>query len=282
MTYELGGYTSEPREIGQGVWWLPQCLVMRLSGELTHLHASQFLILGSEKSLLFDTGFSQQWPSLCQILDQLLGDRPLDYVVPSHPEVLHSSNAPGLLERYPGSVLTGDIRDYPYYWPDYAARMVPRSVGDTLDLGGHEFTFLEALIKDLPSSQWGYEASQQILFVADGFAYSHQAPIEGDDHPTHAPGECTMYATELPGAPGPEQVVWITKAALYWTRFVRLDRYREAFERMIADHPTELVAPAHGAVIDNIDTVWSIWDALNLSYSPLEGIATAAGTPADA
>jgi hypothetical protein len=115
-----------------------------------------------------------------------------------------------------------------------------------------------------------------VLFVGDGFAYSHQPPIDDDDRPVHSPGECRLLASELDGEPGPDQIVWITKAALYWTRFVRMDVFLDAFRQMLATYPTRIVAPAHGAVIDDMDAIlWVIWEALGLAYSPDAGVKAA-------
>src|SRR5579863_2870651 len=84
--------TSEPREIASGIWWLPQCSVLTLSGNVTHLHTSPYVILGSEKTLIWDSGNARQWDELENSLDGLLGDREIDYVVPSHPEIAHCAN----------------------------------------------------------------------------------------------------------------------------------------------------------------------------------------------
>jgi hypothetical protein len=151
--------------------------------------------------------------------------------------------------------------------------MIACPPGTRLDLGGPEFVFVEAVMKDLPSSQWGYESSQQVLFVSDAFAYSHRPPTEEDDHPTHRQGECSLLASELGVPPGPEQIVWITRAALYWTRFVKMERLLGAFSGLLDVYPARLVAPAHGAVIDDPDAmVWRIWDALSLAYDPYGGV----------
>jgi flavorubredoxin len=264
--------STAPREIADGVWWLPECVVIPLSGAPTHVHVSPYLIVGSEKSLLWDVASPQQWPNIERSLDSLLGERPLDYLVPSHPEVAHCGNVPRVMEKYPGVQLVGDVRDYPFFFPQLARRMVSLPVGTEIDLGSHSFTLVDAVLKDLPSTQWGYESSQRVLFVSDGFAYSHRPPLEGDDRPTHAPGECSLFAGELDAAPAPEQIVWITKAALYWTHFVKLDLFLEWFEDVLREHPADFVAPAHGAVIDDVDGVlWTIWEALRLSYDPSRG-----------
>jgi hypothetical protein len=276
MPVERAFQSNEPREIAEGVWWLAECAIIPLDGNVTHLHVSPYLIVGSEKTLLWDCGTPLYWQTISADLDRLLAGRSLDYIVPSHPEVAHCANIRLLLDRYPEAELTGDIRDYPLFFPEYEDRMVERLVGSELDLGDHTFVFVEAIIKDLVSTQWGYDASREVLFVGDGFAYSHHAPIPGDDRPVHLPGECTALASELGVAPGPEQIIWITKAALYWTHFVKMDLFVDRLEELLRTHPTKLVAPAHGAVIDDVDTIlWTIWEALRQSYDPGRGVKRA-------
>lgn len=267
---------NPPREIAPGIWWLASCSAVSLSGALSHLHNAPYLILGSNRTLLWDTSTPGHWPIIDGALDSLLGGRALDYIVPSHPEVAHCGNVHRLLVKYPTAQLVGDVRDYPFYFPEFTDRLVDLSSGCELDLGGHRFVFTDAVIKDLASSQWGYESSQKVLFVGDGFAYSHRPPVEGDDRPTHLPSECTLMASELGVAPGPDQIIWITKAALYWTRFVQIDVFLDLFRDTLRTHPTNLIAPAHGAVIDDVEgIVWAIWQALRLAYSPEIGIQEA-------
>jgi glyoxylase-like metal-dependent hydrolase (beta-lactamase superfamily II) len=243
---------------------------------LTHLHTSPYLIVGSEKTLLFDGGAPLSWPMIEKSLDTLLDGRDVDYLVPSHPEVAHCGNLHRLMRKYPNAELIGDVRDYPYYFPTYTTRMRELPIGTEIDLGSHRLVLVDPVIKDLPSTQWGYEATQQVLFVSDGFGYAHQPPLEDEDMPTHAPGECALFSSELSGEPGPDQIVWITKAALYWTRFVRMDIFLESFEDLLREYPPKLVAPAHGAVIDDMDkTLWTVWEALGLAYDPEAGVKQA-------
>lgn len=261
--------TNEPREIAAGIWWIPACLSTMLEGKETHVHAAPFLIVSSEKTLLWDTAPPIQWPDVERSLDQILGDRPLDYLVVSHPEVAHGGSVARVLERYPDAQLLGDLQDYPLFFPHLADRMVSHPLGEPLDLGSHRITLVEALLKDLPNTVWAYESAQQVLFVADGFAYSHRPPLEDDDRPTHVPGECASLASELGEPPSAAQVVWITKSALYWTRFVRMDSFVQRMEALLSRYPSRLLAPAHGAVIDELDTnLPLLWEALETAYSP--------------
>ena len=118
-----------------------------------HSHLSVFLLRGSEKTLLVDTGMPPVWPAVSSQLDQALGDRPLDYVVPTHPEPAHAGNLVPLLEKYPDAKVLGDIRDYHLMFPsgsDLASRLEPLPVESRIELGdGMAFVLLPAVIKDL-------------------------------------------------------------------------------------------------------------------------------------
>jgi hypothetical protein len=100
--------------------------------------------------------------------------------------------------------------------------------------------------------------------------------LEDDDRPVHLPHECARFVSEIGQPPGPEQVVWITRAALYWARFLRMAQFRPMFDDLVARHPTRMIAPAHGALIDDMTVLPVIWDALDLAYDPEAGVAAAA------
>jgi hypothetical protein len=280
--FPVSGVTSEPREIADGIWWLPLCLEVPLEGVPTHVHTSLYLLVGDEQTLLWDTGPPTDFQGARDAVAQVLGDRPLDWIAPSHPEVAHAGNLARWLTAYPDARVIGDVRDYHLFFPQLADRLVPLEKETTLDLGGLEFVLVDALIRDLPTSQWAYERTQQVLFVADAFSFSHHPPIEGDDRPVHLAHECRLTSSEFGPPPKAEQVVFITKAALYWTRFVKLEPYRDQVEELLRTHPTSKFAPAHGAVIDNLDVVLpAIWGALADAYDPLGGVKVAAVTLLD-
>jgi glyoxylase-like metal-dependent hydrolase (beta-lactamase superfamily II) len=260
-------HTSPPREVAPGIWWLPECLVSDHTGQQAHVHVAPFLVVGETETLLYDTGPPAHWDTVRANIRSIIGERPIDWIAPSHPEVPHCGNIEHLFETYPDSRVIGDIRDYHCYYPDCADRFEPRGPQAPLDLGGgYEITLLPAPIKDLPSSQWAYERRTQTMFVADAFSFTHHPELEGpDDMAAHRPGECTLLSSELDKPPELDQIVWINERALFWTRFADVERYLSATEALFQDHPSRLLAPAHGAVIDDIDTVLPIiWEAYRI------------------
>lgn len=195
------------------------------------------------------------WAAIAAGLDELLGGRTLDYVFPTHPEMPHAGNLGRLLTKYPEALAVGDMRDFHLYYPAFVDRFVEHRAGDALELGDDmRFEVVEAIIKDLPNTLWGYEPSRRILFVADGFAYLHHPELgEGDHGPYHLPGECYRTVLELGQLPTLQAAMWFTGFSLYWSRYT--NNSEEIFRRvrsLLDSHPSELLAPAHGSVIDDV------------------------------
>lgn len=243
------------REIADGVHWLGGC-GSRVSpdGDVMHNSTSVFLIVGTAQTLLFDTGPQGHWDALEETLDDVLGERPLDWIVPSHPEVPHSACLPQLVAKYPDVLIAGEVRDYHLYYPALEERLRPLALHESIDLGGgYEFTLVEALMKDLPNSIWGHEGKNGVLFVADAFQYMHHATE--DDEALHRPGECRVLSSELPTLPTVAQAQLITRAALAWTALTDADSVIDNVLALIERYPTRLVAPTHGNVIDDLDSI---------------------------
>ena len=228
-----------PRELAPGIFWLSDCLELEHEGVLVHAYSSAYLVAGSEASLLVDTGHPKDWAAICAQLDSChaKGAPPVKYLVPTHSEVPHAANLASLLDRYPEALVYGDVRDYHLIFPEVVDRLVPMQAGDEIDLGTTTFVFLEAVVKDLVTSLWGYSTAHRCLFPGDGFAYMHH----------HHHGECGMTAEECPDLPVEEFTALFAEYALYWTRFTDMDSVIARLDALLAvDYPVELIAPGHG------------------------------------
>jgi flavorubredoxin len=244
------------------------------------VHNSCYLVLGEEKALLFDSSDPLAWRSgLESAIDGLLGDRQLDYVVPSHQEIPHCGNSRRLLAKFPDARVVGDIRDYHVLFPNEADRLVAMEPGTRLDLGGGEaIVLLPAILKDLRATQWVYAEREQVLFSADAFSLSHYAPDPDDERPQHEAGQCGLFLTEMT-VPWREQIVWVTRATLYWSYFVPVDRFLPAFEQLLRERPARMIAPTHGNVIDDISLISEIWKEFRHAYGPADAFPAAAALP---
>lgn len=274
-----------PREFAPGIWWLSGCFPIvagedrgfDLGGQKElHSHTAAFLVVGTERTLMVDTGTPGNWLQLSSELDQILDGRTLNYLMPTHWEVPHAGNVERLVKKYPGLQLYGDLRDFHLAYPQIDDKIHIVKPGVTLDLGGgYVFHFLEAPIKDLINTSWGYESKQKVLFPADGFSYTHHvssdkeaALDEESEVHVHLPGECSKVSHELGVAPTVEQAYFLTQAALWWTRFTPINSYFDEMEALLAKYPPRFMAPAHGNVISNVEEVMSTFrEAYEVAYA---------------
>jgi glyoxylase-like metal-dependent hydrolase (beta-lactamase superfamily II) len=240
----------ERREITPGVHWLGGCFQAAAAGRPAHYHVSTYLVVGERRTVLVDTGDPLHWPTIERQLVELLGERPLDYVMPTHPELPHAGNLPALARRYPGLEICGDVRDYHIYFPEVADHLVPLPAGARLELGGRALELLPALISDLPNTLWAYDDGGGVLFSSDGFPYLHQGSGDPDAlGPTHLPGQCQLMSTELGGGPTVDDAAYGTGRSLYWTRFVDISDTFEEIAALFAGRTIAFIAPCHGNVI---------------------------------
>ncbi|GAA2253410.1 hypothetical protein GCM10010402_05690 [Actinomadura luteofluorescens] len=229
-----------PRPFGPGLYWLGGCSDSGAwptrKGATTHEHLSTYLVVGDERTLLVDTGHFAQWDGVRRQLDECLGGRPLDYVFPTHHEIPHAGNLGRLLARHPGAVAVGDTREYHLYFPEIAPDRLRRMrSGDSLDLGGTRFEFLDPVWYDLTGTLWGYETRGGTLFSADGLGYVHD----------HSPQVCGLFADEVPDE-APAQGLRRFALPFVGMRYHRtgpgVDRYRE----LVREHPVRTLCSAHG------------------------------------
>lgn len=264
-----------PREVTDGVFWLNRCIPTLIFGRILHVHLSIYLVKGQDKTLLVDTSLPTYWSDIEGQLEDALAGRTLDYLFVTHPEVPHAGAMPLLLEKYPDLKVVGDVRDYQVFFPDYSSRFVDMRPGEKIDLGGRNFRFIDAVIKDLPNSLWGYDELTRAMFVSDGFSFSHESAnidedradpissslqnvsfsVDEDDAPSHRPGECCLMSSELPTEVSIEQASVVLQRALTFSRFVYPQPLFKEVDQVLRDNPPKLICPAHGSVIDNIEAL---------------------------
>jgi len=239
------------RQLADGLYWLRggDCYIFQ--GEMfglgddvrLHQYHSMFVIQGESESLLVDTGSPKDWSGISAGLDELVaaGVPEPSYIFPTHAEVPHSGNLGRLLQKFPAAIVCGDIRDYHLLFPESEGRCRAYSVGDCIDLGGTQFVVREAVIRDLPTSLWGYDTRSGALFVADGFNFTHY----------HGAEECGKVAEEIPNLPISDFVAVVTGLGLYWTQFTDMEPLIVQIDKMVGseEYPVKMIAPAHSCPV---------------------------------
>ncbi|TDC55169.1 FprA family A-type flavoprotein [Actinomadura sp. KC345] len=245
-----------PRPIADGVQWIGGCSALfldRAKPDLAHSALNTYLVVGEEKTLLVDTGHPALWPGFSAALEKALGGRPLDYVMPTHPEIPHGGSLTLLHRRWPGLTVVGDTRDYFLYHPeipDGAYReMRP---GERLDLGGgREFEIVEALFKDLPNTVWGFDHGSRTLFPADGFAFFHW----------HSQDACGFTTEDRGFTPGAATYAPMTEI-VSGLELLDIEDTIQRFLRLVEHASPTVIAPAHGTVVTDLPNAFGYLEAL--------------------
>jgi len=265
-----------PREIASGVWWLGDCFLWETSIGIEHAYSSIYLIVGSEKSILVDTGHLKDWTVVRDQVDGLVakGIPAPAYFFPTHPEVTHSGNLGRWMKHFPEAKAIGDLRDYQLIFPELVDRFINVKEGDEVDLGGRKFVFVEAVLLDMVNTLWGYDRQEKVLFSSDGLGFGH----------FHEAGQCGLFAEEIPDLPIPELTGIFMEYALYWTRLKSAEPEIERLRKLIEDdYPTRIIASAHGSVVtDPKKTIPLIKEGLSrISKMTVVGKAMKADNPYD-
>jgi flavorubredoxin len=236
-----------PRELTPGVTWIGSCQRQVTAERLLHTYNSCYLVSGERESMLVETGCAQELPITLAQLEGLLaaGAPPLRWIFCTHQETPHSAGIGWLCERYPDVRVVGEVRDYHLHFPEHADRLVALPIGSEIDLGGTAMRICPSVIRDLPSTVWGFDTARRVLFPGDGFAYAHY----------HDAGHCGQTAEEAHDLPIPAMTSLFAEAALYWTRFSDMRPYVERLDEFIADDlgGVRLVAPTHGLPITDLE-----------------------------
>lgn len=229
-----------PRELAPGLWWIGACLRQHPASSGLHACNSVYLVRGRHGAVLLEAGAPWDVDEIDARVEALLGpDTPLLHVWISHQETPHAGGAGRLLARHPEATLRGDVRDMHLAFPEFEGRFEPMEVGDRIDLGDTEIVAVDALIRDLHSSQWAFDTRSRALFPGDGFSYSHH----------HRAGECGRVAEEVADLPIEEFTAIFAERALYWTQLSDIEPYVEGIERMIEELSVAVVGPTHGLPI---------------------------------
>ena len=242
---------SLPREFAPSAFWFTSCLDISVRGVPLHNHNSCFLVIGDDRTALIDTAVPFGWRELREQLTRVLRGRTLDYIVATHPKSPHMGNAEALLEAYPNAKIAGDLRNYELYLPEFEDRFLNLKVGDQIHLGGRELVMVYAAVHDLPNTLWVFDTRDQILFVSDGYPYTHE-------HLSHQCGMCSEeISTDLP----PESMMVVIEGALGWTRYVPAELTIADLDAVLKQYSPKIIAPAHGGVITNPESLTSVFKA---------------------
>ena len=143
-----------------------------------------------------------------------------DYLVIQHMEPDHSGSIMGFMEAFPEAKIVSSQKAFTmianfFEGEDFADRRVVVKEGDTLDLGGHVLSFIAAPMVHWPEVIMTYDATDKVLFSADGFGRFGALDVIGETSEEDDDWACEArrYYFGIVGKYGPQVQAVLKKAA---------------------------------------------------------------------
>jgi flavorubredoxin len=204
-------------------------------GREVHIPQNAYLFVG-EKSLLFDTLSPASSEQIVAELGEILGERPLDFLVVSHTDTPHAGNTFKIQRAYPQATLVapryGDAHEL--YHLENALKV---GEGDAIDLGGFVLEFHEATFLDAPISVWMTEERTRMLLPVDWLGMPHMD------------GECLKCVDELDEVVDVDRLLQFHGRVFFWLQYVNAPKTIAEIDRINRHFNPSIIAPSHGLVI---------------------------------
>ncbi len=145
----------------EGLWALPQGV------------SYNAYLIADEKVALIDTVDAAFFDEYLDRIREVIGSRPIDYLIINHMEPDHSGSIPLIRQYYPGIRLVGNAKTLDmvrgYYCGAPGADDCCVTDGATLSLGHHQLSFHLTPMLHWPETMMTYDHTEGILFSGDAF-----------------------------------------------------------------------------------------------------------------
>lgn len=231
------GVNDSIKELFEGLWPLPYGV------------SYNSYLINDQKVAVVDTveaGFEEDF--LAEI-HEVIGDKPIDYLIVNHMEPDHSSLTAYLLERYPQMKIVANAKTLPMlkgYYDTPEERVLVMAEGQTLSLGSSTLRFHMVPMVHWPETMVTYLEEEHTLFSGDAFGtFGNVDENVIDDEETFEEyrDEMIRYYSNIVGKYGAP-----VQAALKKLAGLRIDR----------------ICSTHGPVWEvNVDQVVALYDQLS-------------------
>ena len=153
------GVNDRNKFLFEGLWPLPN-----------GVSYNSYLIV-DEKVCLIDTVEVDFFTQFIENIQEVIGDRPIDYLVVNHMEPDHSGSIALIRKYYPNIQVVGNKKTFGMLSGFYniSGGEVEVKNGDTLSLGGRELTFVLTPMVHWPETMVTLDAANCVLFSGDAF-----------------------------------------------------------------------------------------------------------------
>ncbi len=193
-------------------------------------------LLKTDKTILFDTVDKAVGKIFFENLEHELDGKDLDYIIVHHTEPDHAATLNELVIRYPNVTVICNAKTetmlYQFFNKKFNTQIVTE--GETLTIGGHEFTFVNAPMVHWPEVMMTYDKTIKTLFSAD--AFGHFGALNG-----------AIFADEVDF-----NADYLDEARRYYTNIVgKYGVQVQAVLRKAGALDIEYICPLHGFVWRN-------------------------------
>ena len=213
-----------------------------------------------EKIAIMDTvdvNFTHEWLDNIQ---HTLGHRKPDYLIIQHMEPDHSANIMNFIKTYPEATVVSSAKAFVmmnnFFGTDFTDNRIVVGEGDTLCLGKHTLAFVTAPMVHWPEVIVTYDATDKVLFSADGFGKFGALDVQED---------------------------WACEARRYYIGIVgKYGAQVQALLKKAANLDIQIIAPLHGPVLSenlsyylNLYHIWSSYaveeEGIVIAYTSIYG-----------
>lgn len=167
--------------------------VGKIDWELKKFHGDEYsthrgssynsYLIRDEKTVLIDTVWEPFTKEFVTNLKKEIDIQKIDYIVVNHSEVDHSGALVDLMKEIPNTPIyctKSGVRILKgHYHQDW--NFVEVKTGDTLELGKHTLTFIEAPMLHWPDTMFTYLSGENMLFSNDGFGQHYASEFMYND-----------------------------------------------------------------------------------------------------
>lgn len=191
-------------------------------------------VIMDEKTVLLDSCDASIAAKFWRNLRQTLNGRTLDYFVINHMEPDHGACITQILETYPDVTVVGNAKTFEML--DNFYHITPKNKlevkeGDEICSGRHTLRFIFAVMVHWPEVMFTYDATEKILFSADGFG-------------TFKTLSGALYADETDF-----DKEYLDEARRYYSNIVgKYGSKVQAVFKKLEGVPVEMICPLHGPI----------------------------------
>ncbi|WP_420188007.1 FprA family A-type flavoprotein [Bacteroides pyogenes] len=244
------GVNDRTKHLFEGMWPLPYGV------------SYNSYLIDDEMIALIDTVDICYFEVYLRKIKQVIGERPIDYLIINHMEPDHSGSIRLIKQHYPDIVIVGNKQTFGMVEGFYGVTGEQHLVGDgdSLDLGKHKLRFYMTPMVHWPETMMTFDETEHILFSGDAFGCF--GTIDGGFLDTRM--NIDKYWREM---------------ERYYSNIV--GKYGCPVQKALAklkDLPISTICSTHGPVwTENIAKVVGVYDRLS-RYEAEEGVVIAYGS----